>query len=118
MRKDSTIEAVHEIVVQEAQHLFPNGGWDVHHHIFERTYDSLWFNLRLRMLLQPPDFNIPQIDISLHRPHLFNNTLNGSSDWVSQTLFSRTVYLMEMTARLYEPSCQSLARVQPWGLVL
>lgn len=23
-----------------AQELFPNGGWDTHHHIFERMYNS------------------------------------------------------------------------------
>ena len=37
MGKDSSITATHEIVVEHHENLFPNGGWDAHHHIFERT---------------------------------------------------------------------------------
>lgn len=41
MGKDISVTEIREIAIEESEKLFPNGGWDVHHHVFERTSGSL-----------------------------------------------------------------------------
>lgn len=40
MGENFAITLAHDKVIEEPDILFPNGGWDVHHHIFERMCDS------------------------------------------------------------------------------
>jgi pyruvate dehydrogenase complex dehydrogenase (E1) component len=39
MGENFTITLGQDKVFEELDNLFPNGGWDVHHHIFERMCD-------------------------------------------------------------------------------
>lgn len=88
--------------------LFPNGGWDVHHHIFERMIldfphkvNTILCNIILmRFYIQRRNSPMLLIDTSLRHPRPSSNSSPLRRKLVLPTRFSRTVYRMDRTAHL------------------